>query len=188
MASPANLISRIFVALWVLAVAFPSSASAGDLARAEQTFNSELAELPKPTLVLGGWTGSDSDITEFSVERVTDSTAWSQLWARHSPDAVPPSLDFAKVMVIAMFASVPTYFSRMELVDVKETDRIDITTKFFIYDNLTQDRANYYLIVVLNRSTKPIRVVGRSFALNRSPQEREDLWKEFGALDAANGR
>jgi hypothetical protein len=189
MAFPRNYVHTAVVALSLLASSISTTASAGDLAMAEQQFNSNLSRLTKPTLVLGGWAGDDSKISEFGVERVTDAEDWTKLWARHSPEISPPTLDFTKVMAIAMFTgSVPTAISRPDLIDVRETDRIDITTKFFISDVLTGDRASHYIIVVLNRSTKPVRVVGRSYALMRDPQEREDLWKEFEGMSTARTR
>jgi len=170
-------------------LAIPFAASAIDLAKAEQAFNSDLAKLSKPTPVLGGWAGNDSEVSKFSVERVTDPADWNALWARHSPGTAPPPLDFSKVMAIAMFTgSVSSSIPQLNLIDVKEGDRIDITTNFFEYDMQRGKRPNHYIIVVLNRSAKPIRVVARSFGLMRVPQNREDLWKEFEGLDAAKSR
>jgi hypothetical protein len=169
--------------LWImggLLVAIHASALAlaADLATAERAFASDLAKLPKSTPVLSGWAGIDSEVAEFSVERVMDLATWHALWARHAPDTPPPPLDFATGSVSA--SVIPS----VNLLDATEQDRIDIAVKYFLNDVVTNTRANHYLLVVLRRSSKPIRVIAHSYALMRQPREREEVWKELDGIDA----
>jgi hypothetical protein len=181
----------VIPALWaivgvLIAVQSSALALAVDLAAAERAFASDLAKLPKSTPVLSGWSGVDSNVAEFSVERVMDPVTWHALWARHAPDTPPPPVDFAHVMVVAIFTgTVPaSLIPSVNLLDATEQDRIDITVKYFLNDVVTNVRANHYLIVVLRPSSKPIRVVAHSYALMRTPREREDVWKELDGIDA----
>lgn len=177
--------------LWImcgLQVAIHASALAlaADLAAAERAFALDLVKLPKSTPVLSGWAGIDSEVAEFSVERVMDLATWHALWARHAPDTPPPPLDFAHVMVVAIFTGSvsASVIPSVNLLDATEQDRIDITVNYFLNDVVTNARANHYLLVVLRRSSKPIRVVARSYALMRQPREREDVWKALNGIDA----
>jgi hypothetical protein len=180
----------VILVLWIicgLLVVIQASALAlaADLAAAERAFASDLAKLPKSTPVLSGWAGIDSEVAEFSVERVMDVATWHALWARHAPDT-PPPLDFAHVMVVAIFTGSvsASLIPSVNLLDATEQDRIDITVKYLLNDVVTNARANHYLLVVLRRSSKPIRVVAHSYALMRQPREREDVWKELDGIDA----
>jgi len=166
--------------LWImcgLLVAIHASALAlaADLAAAERAFALDLVKLPKSTPVLSGWAGIDSEVA-----------TWHALWARHAPDTPPPPLDFAHVMVVAIFTGSvsASVIPSVNLLDATEQDRIDITVNYFLNDVVTNARANHYLLVVLRRSSKPIRVVARSYALMRQPREREDVWKALNGIDA----
>jgi hypothetical protein len=191
MISDRKLAYGVIPVLWIicgLLVAIQSSALAlaADLAAAERAFASDLVKLPKSTPVLSGWAGIDSKVAEFSVERVLDLATWHALWARHAPDTPPPPLDFAHVMVVAIFTGSvsASVIPSVNLLDTTEKDRIDITVRYFLNDVVTNARANHYLLVVLRRSSKPIRVVAHSYALMRQPRERKDVWKEIDGIDA----
>jgi hypothetical protein len=173
-------------ALLGLLVVFSMCAEAGatDREGAAKALAGDLKKLSATDAVLGGWRGNDSKVDEFAVERVMDGAAWRALWARHAPGETAPYVDFEKAMVIAIFGgSVRTsVVSGISLFDVQEHDRIDLTVKYFVYDVIRDERANPYLFAVLRRSDKAIRVLARSFALMRDPQEREDVWKDFEAI------
>jgi hypothetical protein len=169
----------------LIALQLSGAASAADLAAAARTFAADLAHLPTPSPVVGGWRGNDSYVEEFSVERIMDLAGWRALWMRHAPAEAVPSVDFAEDMVIAIFVgTVPiSVIPDVKLVNAVESDRIELTTMHFFNDVITQASANHYLLIVLHRSKKPIRVIARSNGLMRTPRESEDVWKEFDAID-----
>lgn len=158
--------------------------AAYDVTAAAAAFAADRAKLPPSAPVLGGWRGNDSHVTEYSIERIPDQAAWTAAWARHAPGESAPAVDFSKAMVIAIFAGkVRTrVLPSINLLDVVEGDKIDVTTMNYVYDVIRAETANLYLFVVLRRSTKPVRVLAKSYGLMRSPQESTEVLMEFDAI------
>jgi hypothetical protein len=50
------------------------------------------------------WKGTNSGIRAFQTAAVKSQAEWTALWALHVPGAVPPPVDFAQDMVLAVFA------------------------------------------------------------------------------------
>jgi hypothetical protein len=173
-------------ALFILAGLIGTQAAqvkaAYDLDAAAAAFNANKGKLT--TSVLKGWSGNDSKVAEYSVERIMDRTAWSAAWARHAPDTKVPDVDFSTAMVIAIFAGPirTSIVPDIGLDSVTEDDKIEVTTMNYVYDVIREEQKNLYLFVVLQRSVKAVRVFARSYALMRTPQEETILMKEFEAL------
>jgi hypothetical protein len=187
--------------LWmaVFAIAPGAPALAADLTAAADAFADDLAkmkdlpkmkdlakglEVPGAALVLGGWRGNDSKIAEYAVERVTGAAAWGAVWARHAPGETPPPVDFSAAMVVAVFTGSVriSVIPSVSLAKVVEQDAIDITVDNYVNDVIYDERANLYLFVVLRRSAKPVRVIGRSFCIMCHPQETVQVLEEFKAM------
>jgi hypothetical protein len=133
-------------------------------------------------LVLRSLNGTDSHIDASSVERITDDAAWQALWEKHAPGDKAPEVDFSNAMVIAIFTGeVYTHvIPSITLANVVEDDdNITLTAQNFVNDVITEDRGNLYLITMLKRSAKPVRVIARSISI-QGPSEH--VIGEFAAL------
>jgi hypothetical protein len=151
-------------AIWfaAMALAWSGPSCAADANAAAAAFRQSYVE-PTIVPVLGGWAGDDSAVTAPSVERIIDADAWTALWRRHSPLDQPPTIDFAKDMVIAIFTgtvSASLYGSHLEAV-TDDLAHIDLMSGLFLSDVVRDETASLYLFVVLPRSTKSITVYRR---------------------------
>jgi hypothetical protein len=146
----------------------PRLAGAIDLGVAESTVASGWQALPRSNPALSGWTGDDSKVAEFSVQRVTDAVMWQALG--RAPDMPPPPpIDFAKPMVVAVVTGTvsATYIPSGNLLNATEQDGIYITIGFFLNDLLTDTRANHYLILVFGPFGQTVR--GDLRLVNQNP-------------------
>jgi len=80
---------------------------------------------PVRSLAKGGFSG----IKEVKQEVITDKKAWEQFWSKHSrltrPAALPPEVDFAKEMVIAVTLGIKrTGGYAVEITRVQATGKI----------------------------------------------------------------
>jgi hypothetical protein len=134
-----------------------------------------------PALVMRSWNGTDSHIDESLILRVTDEAAWQALWEKHAPGSKAPEVDFSNAMVIAIFSGEirTRVIPAITLADVAEGDKITLTVQNFVNDVITEDKGNLYLITVLKRSAKPVRVIARSISI-MGPSEQ--VIAEFDAL------
>jgi hypothetical protein len=165
-------LTTIFILAGILLLASGRQpARAFDQIAASKTFESDFTQrqnaMQAPALVLRGWNGTDSNIGDFFVERITDATAWQALWEKHAPGSTAPDIDFSTAMAIAIFTGeVRTrVIPGITLADVAESDKITLTAENFFNDVITDDKGKLYLITVLKRSVKPVRVIGRSISL-----------------------
>ncbi|WP_020174734.1 hypothetical protein [Methyloferula stellata] len=160
-------------------------AQAFDQSVAAETFAGYFAQrqsrMQAPGLVLRGWNGTDSNIDDSSVERITDAPAWQALWEKHAPGEKAPDVDFSSAMVIAIFTGeVRTrVIPSITLADVADGDKITLTAENFFNDVITEDKGNLYLITALKRSVKPMRIIARSISIH-GPSEQ--VIAEFPAL------
>jgi actin-like ATPase involved in cell morphogenesis len=106
------------------------------------------------------------------------------VWARHAPGETPPPVDFSAAMVVAVFTGSVriSVIPSVSLAKVVEQDAIDITVDNYVNDVIYDERANLYLFVVLRRSAKLVRVIGRSFCIMCQPQETVQVLEEFKAM------
>jgi hypothetical protein len=206
-AAPGYLAGRLLLRraaaslLWMAAVTVTLGmpAFATDLTAAADAFADDLAkvkdlakdlakaqglEAPGAASVLGGWRGNDSKVAKYAIERVTDAAAWGALWARHAPGEMPPPVDFSAAMVVAVFTGSVriSVIPSINLANVVEHDAIDVTVDNYVNDIIDDERANLYVFVVLRRSSKPVRVIGRSFCIMCQPQETVQVLEEFKAI------
>jgi hypothetical protein len=159
-------------------------AAAYDLSKAAATFKESYTSEPTSLRVLGGWQGKDSQVSEFSLERVSDAAAWAALWKRHAPDVAPPPVDFGQAMVIAIFGgAADSTVGQISLDRVSEGQRIELVTMSFINDVIDRKTNNLYLFVALPRSRKEIRIVARTFMLMGNPQTDERVVGTIAAID-----
>jgi len=160
----------------LLIAASRTPAAAYDQSTAAAAFADNFAQrqsaMQAPKLVLRGWNGTDSGIGDFSAVRITDKANWQALWAKHAPGDRAPDVDFSASMVIAIFTGeVRTRVTpSITLANAAEASKITLTAEYFINDVITKDRGNLYLIAVLQRSQKPVRVIARSISLQGSSE------------------
>ena len=148
------------------------------------TFAASAEKLTGAPFVLGGWSGDDSKVDAYSVERIMDRPEWAAAWARHAPGTAAPDVDFSTAMVVAVFtgAVVASVVPEMHIEKVTEADTIDVTLMNYVNDVISEPKHNLYVIVVLRRSTKAVRVLVRSEGLMRSPPVETVVLKSFGAI------
>ena len=161
-----------------------ASAAAFDIDAAAAAFDASRTKMKSSGPVLEGWSGNDSHVAVYSVERVSDLAAWRDAWARHAPGTKAPDIDFSKAFAVAIFVGAvdPSVVPEVSLSDVVENEKIDLTTMNYMNDVISGKRINPYLLIVLRRSPKPVRVFARTCGLMRAPQEETVLLEEFGAI------
>jgi hypothetical protein len=110
---------------------------------------------PRPLSPLRGWQGSDSELAEPGVTRVTDADGWATLWRSRQPGVAPPPVDFAQEMVVAVFTgTISKSWSPTALYTAVEADELEITTENSRTDVMITGTKNDYLFIVLRQSDR----------------------------------
>lgn len=106
--------------------------------------------------------GTDSGIRTPTQVIIRDAAAWRALWIRHAgPAARPPSVDFGREMVVALFAGMQSMATRLAVSRiVREPDRLVVYYMLMEMRPLPQPEempaARPFVMVRLARS--PLRV------------------------------
>ena len=170
------------VAVLAALMSFVASVRAYDLEGAAKAFRDGNGwPQPRPLTPLRGWQGSDSEVAEPGVTRVTDADGWATLWRRHQPGVAPPPVDFAQEMVVAVFTgAISKSWAPTALYTAVEADELEITTENSRTDVMIPGTKNDYLFVVLRRSEKPIVVIRRTDVMWGNPPNRSEVVARLG--------
>jgi hypothetical protein len=141
----------------------------------------------RPVEVLKSFMGNNSRITRPRCERITSREAWGRLWKEHAgEEAVPPDIDVAQQMVVAIFRGETWNCDGIELVHALDCeDALELFVRGRDYQTMVKrDRVCPYGVFAIPKSAKRLIVKADSQVFIGGPP----AWVEIGKFEPGQDR